>query len=822
MNLNTIKGMAILVATAAVAATSAASEFYVSPDGADAAGRGSEESPFRTIQYAIGQAARGDTIWVKPGTYDQGGAVNTVSGSTHMNRVLLTKMVHLKSTDGAAVTHIVGAPDPDTGGIGPNAVRCMASQDIDASRNSTIIGFTLRDGYGSTATHRAGGFLQQTGQRDIYFSDCVVSNCSSYTHGGARGGTWARCLFTANTVTTHGSGGDLTSAAAVGSANLVHCVIVGNGDSDNDFALSQDYLVNCTVVCNHGRPAPNNGDVKCFFYNCVVCGHCLASSPTIGNLQTVNQYTSTVTGGYPVFSPLEGDFRLVAGSGACSLGSTSHLSTITDIKPSSTYGKFNVASGMVEKDFAGNAIDLTAASVHAGAVQETVAAEGGILYLYGPLSCNGFSVPDGMPTYVQSTNRLAQWPVVFGASRTSGSTKNYLSYIKRNGGSNTLYPDADNSLLMMAPIKDGVASTNEPQYCKARWVNPAMGDDASNDGGEATPFATIQKAVDAGGNNTVILLAPGLYDQGGVVAADASTAPYANTRVWVTNANVRIVGTAGAEQTIIAGAPDPASGGLGDGAWRCVGGAKTIVLAGVTLSNGWTRATATDDDGANAGAAIFAANINNSIFLKNGIVTDCHGQGAVLNMSRVYGSRIFGNTSVRKSIFSGPDSRIVCSWVGPNATDRNSDYYGYVGEYIYVFFSTFMATNDAQTTFTVNTRLYNCLASGGRFVKPTTASKGNLFWQATSGDYGTTGISARPKFSEDKLHVRETSPALTAGVAPTVAGFDEQEMLSVYWNIFSSTDLEKNPIRFNADGTAMVGAFQTPVAVERATTIILR
>lgn len=805
---------AVLAASFAVTAT--ASEYYVATDGVDAAGRGSEASPFHTIQYAIDQAARGDTIWVKPGIYDQGGAVNTVSGSTHMNRVLLTKMVHLKSTDGAAVTHIVGAPDPTTGGIGPNAVRCMASENIDNSRNSTITGFTLRDGYGDTANHRAGGFLQQTGQRDIYFSDCVVSNCVSFTHGGARGGTWARCLFIGNTVTTHGTGtgGLAQSAAAVGSANLIHCVVIGNGDSDNDFALAQDYLINCTVICNRGRPAPNNSDVKCYFYNTVVCGNELA------NQQSVNTYNRCVTGGYPVFSPLEGDFRLVSGSEACSAGDTSYLSSPASIAPNLTYGKFNVVAGMAGTDFAGNAIDLSAASVHAGAVQETVAAEGGVLYLYGPLSCDGVSVPDGMPTYLQATNRLAQWPVVFSASRTSGAVTTYLRRITRtSGGTLQINPTAENAFQMMAPIKDGVASTNAPIYCKARWVNPATGSD-SNDGSEAAPFATIQKAVDAGGSDTVIFLAPGLYNEGGVTAPDASTAPYANTRVWVTNANVRIVGTAGAERTIIVGAPDPVTGGLGDGAWRCIGCNKSeVVFSGVTLSNGWTRATATESDAANAGAAAYATG---AVFLTDGVVTDCHGHGDVFNKAYAYRCRVFGNSSARDRIFGGEAGRIVCSWIGPNSTERNSDYYGYIGERIYTFFSTLVATNDTQGTFAVTTWLYNCVVSGGRQVKPNTGSKGNLFWQGGGGDYGTTGISASPKLDADKLHVRETSSALTAGVAPTVAGFDQQEVFSFQWANYSSTDIEGNPIRFNANGTAMAGCSQVPLEVEEFTTLFIR
>ena len=203
----TSKGRRVLSFSAAVAACAftgfSADTFYVATNGVDAVGRGSEESPFETIQYAIDSASAGSTIWVKPGIYDKGGAENTISGAVHTNRVVLKKKVYLKSTNGAAVTHIVGAPDPNTGGVGPGAVRCIVSpadsNNASLGLDSQIVGFTIRDGYGDDGTaghtHRAGGFLQHHGVRNVYISDCVISNCMSYSHGGARGGTFSRCLF---------------------------------------------------------------------------------------------------------------------------------------------------------------------------------------------------------------------------------------------------------------------------------------------------------------------------------------------------------------------------------------------------------------------------------------------------------------------------------------------------------------------------------------------------------------------------------------------------------------------------------------------------
>ena len=402
---------ALLISSAFAVSSMAADTFYVATNGVDAVGRGSEESPFETIQYAIDSASSGSTIWVKPGIYDKGGDVNVEgNGGVHTNRVVLKKKVHLKSTHGAAVTHIVGAPDPDTeSGVGPKGVRCIVSPNATnqegAGADSSITGFTLRDGYGDTGAtghnHRSGGFLQFHGNRWIFFSDCVISNCVSYSHGGARGGTFSRCLFANNRVTTSPA----SSAAGVGNANLIHCMVVGNGDSDNGCAVSDSStLVNCTVICNRGLGCKSDTTL----YNTIVCGN---SNSNYGGTKA----TDSAIGGYPVYSPLDQDYRIVTGSAADGTGNPANLPA--GGKP------FSVTTGMVEKDFAGNTVDTTAEHIHVGAIQETTgtATEGGILCLDGAFSCNGHCAS---VAYAQTTNLLTQWRVKFVGTSVSGSTTN--------------------------------------------------------------------------------------------------------------------------------------------------------------------------------------------------------------------------------------------------------------------------------------------------------------------------------------------------------------------------------------------------------------
>ena len=129
----------------------AATTWWVDCRAVDTTEAGTESNPCLTIQAAIGKAAAGDTIKVRPGDYDSGSTRDTMSDGGNLARVLITKQLRIESTDGAAVTHIVGASDTSESaqvakdnGFGENSVRCVTADDN--AIGSILKGFTIRDG----------------------------------------------------------------------------------------------------------------------------------------------------------------------------------------------------------------------------------------------------------------------------------------------------------------------------------------------------------------------------------------------------------------------------------------------------------------------------------------------------------------------------------------------------------------------------------------------------------------------------------------------------------------------------------------------------
>ncbi|MBT9143279.1 MAG: hypothetical protein DDT32_01626 [Syntrophomonadaceae bacterium] len=106
--------------------------WFVSPDGNDITGQGTEISPWRTIQHAINEAASGDTIRVAQGTYRELLSITktlTLEGGWDSSFMM-------RSAD-ATLTVI------DAGGAGNViAITVVANSDI----NVTIDGFTITNG----------------------------------------------------------------------------------------------------------------------------------------------------------------------------------------------------------------------------------------------------------------------------------------------------------------------------------------------------------------------------------------------------------------------------------------------------------------------------------------------------------------------------------------------------------------------------------------------------------------------------------------------------------------------------------------------------
>ena len=201
-----------------------------------------EALAFETIQEAVAAASAGDTVKVKPGVYDSGATALPSDDGGNLVRVLVDKKLRIESTDGAAVTHIVGAADTDGKetdanarkyGLGDKAVRCVSV--LDAGAGTIIKGFTIRggrsryDGNANQASTHAGG-IKGAGQ-DTYVVDCVVSNCVATRGGSARDITAIRTLFQDNIAINNGG-------SATRFSRHYACLFVNNGLEYSAVALS--------------------------------------------------------------------------------------------------------------------------------------------------------------------------------------------------------------------------------------------------------------------------------------------------------------------------------------------------------------------------------------------------------------------------------------------------------------------------------------------------------------------------------------------------------------------------------------------------------
>ena len=297
-----LKSLLAVVAGAAFAVcASAADEWFVDDDNYGKVGMDgkSELSAFGTIQEAINKTKAGDTVTVLPGTYDRDPVPHATFG---YSRVWIPRAITLRSRDGAAATHIVGAPDPETGTCGSNACRCICAP----YANIVVKGFTLRDGYSNPDQNDKGrgGILHANQRTDVYLVDCVASNCVT-RQGGLFGGVAIRCRFVRNW--SNNSNGMVVGY----NAWFYNCLIADNCDPGL-YTIWGGRVVNCTFTGNsngNGVAARNAGHLQ--LYNSIVdFGH-KTYTESASSLESANNSTNTE---YSLLAPALNDFRVCAGS----------------------------------------------------------------------------------------------------------------------------------------------------------------------------------------------------------------------------------------------------------------------------------------------------------------------------------------------------------------------------------------------------------------------------------------------------------------------------------------------------------------------------
>jgi hypothetical protein len=232
------------------------------------------------IQDALNAASAGDCVLVTNGVYRGGGSVAT-------GRIYLQPLMRVESVNGPEVTTISG------GGV----MRCAL-----LSSNTTLKGFTL---LGGKASSSGGGTFCLFGEAIV--ADCIFSNNTAVSAGGAYLCVLSNCTFVGNTATNYGGGAALgtlyqcsfrsNSAGAAGGgifqANATNCTFAGNQAGSGGGAFL-GYLYGCTFT---GNSAASQGGGACgsTLINCTIAGNSAGSGGgvcdydyAIGSLQLRN------------------------------------------------------------------------------------------------------------------------------------------------------------------------------------------------------------------------------------------------------------------------------------------------------------------------------------------------------------------------------------------------------------------------------------------------------------------------------------------------------------------------------------------------------
>lgn len=542
-----------------------------------------EEHAWGTLQQAHDAASAGDTIYVYPGTYNQG----SKKGNSLASRLVVSKQLHFVATGSAAETEIVGyRPSSGNGYNIDGSIRCVSV--TSGGAGTTFTHFTFRDGgsgngtkqpwsYNGEAVTGGGGIccygLGNTAWERAYLIECVISNCGATWGSAMYGGTAIRCLIKNNRGS--GWGGVVCSAA------LWNSVVIG---TKNDNSVMRSAVgTSCRVVNSliAGTSSLGAGDVdashRSVYYNTLFTA-CGSTSMYSGN------FTNCVATSRGVYSPATGDFRPVAGLEADGAGLTEFI-TNTIALP----------EGLEMKDFNGNPIDLTKETCDAGPVQGAVAVDSGAVVVPVGTSIDGTTAPLYKATYARAKGK---WPSELVVRPVSESFLRYKATGDLCGGPTYRYLQRDGVLRVIpSPTTSHTLTLTAQKYTVELWCDPGA-DAAVATGEESAPFATIQDAVVAATNAlaqasgaAVIRLKPGDYRSGHAVARD-----HRNRMYLPAGYTIFVASTDGAAATTVYGEadqnpPEAYYAGCGPDAMRCACLLGDNAVQGVTFADGHSSCT---------------------------------------------------------------------------------------------------------------------------------------------------------------------------------------------------------------------------------------
>ena len=793
----------------------------------------------KTIQAAISAAASGDTILVRPGVYaDEEGLQNKNHWWGQSRIFILNKSLCIKSTDGPAVTHIVGKrADTESGysaegssGNGTDVARCIIVQNATTNLPSVIQGFTLRDGYTNDRSGHPsarGGALMDSydganSRYSAYLVDCVISNCQGAVGGQiAVGGTFVRCRIQDNKF-RKGANGDKDSLyMGMGGTRFLNCLFWRNmtvdefGNASNlSVYWNKGRLVNCTAAANRCRFWSHE---PTYTYNCIGASGSLNRIAESDGTHAVNQVNDNATTRM-MMDPSGGDFRLREGTAGATGGDAAYLADSPDYIPMPEVDRLGLSEDFrIDPyiDLYGKTIPKTGA-IACGAVQETAVPAAGAI-----VGANEFVMFPGMKISNNVNTASWMWPsnypvcVKIGVATSDGYALHRFEVTGHGTGqSNLRYPliDENAAWFIPPPSVDSAITIGYLATTNVKWVDAANAADTAQDGTEEHPYAVIQDAVDALGPDSVntsgvIFVKPGTYATGGENNTFSDGTVYARVRFG--DRRIRMVSTDGPERTVIMGAADPGSAdGCGANAYMTISMSTQSAVQGFTLTGGHSGSGATIGSGRGP-----LYSYGRDLHVIDCIVTNNVGRHYALGTARYERSLLTGNTGTEGVTYA---ATIVASVVGNNTVTGDGGYHYFADNWqdMPSLLMSVTAVCDGRGTAysdtSVNSKRVNSIIDRGGALKSQYArgvSAGCLF----HGVYDLAGTgytvadpmlrSAATASKVDDFRVHAGSPALTASVSPA------NDVTGVWWYMCPS-DFYGKPWRFDASGRPPAGALQ--------------
>lgn len=577
--------------------------------------------PYYTIQAAVEAAEAGETVFVRNGIHDVGGALDGFS-TPMSNRVYLAKSLTIvgESRDGTIVkgAHATEEVDDKGLGCGANAVRCLG---INAD-NVVVSNLTFTGGATHNTTagndkeeNNGGGVYVANGRTGVVLVDCIVSNNVARRAGALRYGNdgavnHGNCLLVRTWVHDNKA---VERDPAVRGCLAAHCLFTRHYSSATmTYAAT---FVNCTFADGFGRN--HSGSVNVRGYNCLFADtwfkdegkaqwfNCAFNKQDATTTSTTNA-ACVFNPGYDLFmAPPLVDYRLHDGA------------TVVIGKGNATYLE-QVPEAYRTTDFYGHAVDT--ASVSLGCAQEVVTPTGGTITFAGKGGMtlaenadgssgaqldgglyffNGFALAASKRLgYIRTLEGRTVVSVTHDASVATDTARQKGLHSFTASGADTMrrYANVDGTFVFVAPTV-GKALTLAPNFNAAVLHVDRAATAAAPDGTETAPYASLQAALEAvpSGTFATVYVKAGVYDNGTMTQTkqfgNINTPAYMHKARAVVPENVSVVG-AGAETTFIVGADDPsadaADKGCGPNAVRCVALAKGARLSGFTLTGGRT------------------------------------------------------------------------------------------------------------------------------------------------------------------------------------------------------------------------------------------